>query len=211
MNAAMLNSLDAATSVGYQANDMELGMAPEAPGWFSAGAYLAAPWIVSHARRGYPLGASARMTAGPRLPRGLAPGRRWLGLRARDLGAEYGKKIEGRIWKSAISRSGRRGLRGFASAFSGTVGRGAAVAMAGRGLLLSGNIAFLAPLALDLGRAAGAGLAHLGVDRGRLDFGSTMIDTEQAQTQRQAGLMAIHDSQLQTRSWFMREAEAFHR
>jgi hypothetical protein len=84
-------------------------------------------------------------------------------------------------------------------------------ARAGTALITASNVAFLAPLALDLGRGLASGLAYLGADRSRLDFGSSLIDTQQAWTQRQAGLMAIHNSQLQTRSMFMREAEAYHR
>lgn len=89
--------------------------------------------------------------------------------------------------------------------------RNAAIARLGGALATAGNIAFAVPLALSAGKFVGSGLAYLGEDRSRLDFGSTLVDTEQAATQRQAGLQAIHNNQLNTRSFFGREASYFHR
>jgi hypothetical protein len=114
-------------------------------------------------------------------------------------------------FKSAFKTGGWRGIGGAIETGLSTTGKAALISKAGGLLTAVGNIAWLAPLALDAGRAVGSGLAALGKDRSKLDFGTPFIDTEQAYTQRQAGLMAIHNSQLQTRSFFGREAEYMHR
>lgn len=172
-------------------------------------------------------------TAGRGLLRGMA--RRWgnpgqggaRGLAGRfargRLEAQVRTQFESRVIGAGVGafqrRIGSSGLRaavtgGFAAAAREAGGVRAAVGVgmvrAGGALLTASNIAFMAPLALEAGRAVGSGLAYLGQDRSRLDFGSNVFDTQQAYTQRQAGLQAIHNSQLNTRSFFGREAEQFH-
>jgi len=73
-----------------------------------------------------------------------------------------------------------------------------------------GNAAFLAPLVYEGGKAIASGLSMIGGDYSKPDYSTAIMDTQQAATQRQAGLAAIHNSQLQTRSFFGREALAFH-
>lgn len=62
----------------------------------------------------------------------------------------------------------------------------------------------------EFGSGVAHGIAYLGKDRSMPNFGTPFMDTQQAYTTRQAGIAAIHNSQLNTRSFFGREASAFH-
>lgn len=224
MLAVAAASVDDLANIAYHQDEMREGglrpidkfslAAPIAGDFMRTGEVPLTSWRLLRIGRGaYPtVGSASARAFGPTLPRGVTPGTRFFGLFQRNLQKDYALRLEERVLRSAGERYSRRGIRGGASALLGSrVGRQVLLSKVGGALLTAGNVAFLAPLALDLGRAAGAGLSYLGEDRGRLDFGSTMIDTEQAYTQRQAALMAIHNSQLNTRSFFGREAQAFHR
>lgn len=115
-----------------------------------------------------------------------------------------------------ISRWGARGVFGARGAFASAaraMGPNAGMIMLGAGGAAVANLAtaaFVVPLALEAGSAVAGAAMELGRDYSRPDFGSPFFDTQQAFTQRQAALAAIHNSQLQTRSFFGREAQAFH-
>lgn len=122
------------------------------------------------------------------------------------------ERLTARRTTMVYDRAREAGAGRLSSAWSATksISGRAAISRAGSLLVSAGNIAFLAPLALEGGRAIASGLATLGADYSKPEYGTPMIQTEQAYTQRQAALQAIHNSQLQTRSFFMREAQAFH-
>ena len=130
------------------------------------------------------------------------------------------KRILSEVWSLAPkSYNVYRGVGAgrFASAgaaaddfLSSTAHRAAILSRAGRILSAVGRATWVVPLAMDIGEMVAGGLSALGQDYSRPEYGGTFIDTEQAYTQRQAGIAAIHNSQLATRSMFAREAAAFH-
>lgn len=115
------------------------------------------------------------------------------------------RKVGGGIFASA-----GKSISNTNSLFGPTAARGAMLMKVGSVLSTAANIYQLGSLALFAGSAAGSLLTGLAKDYSRPEYGTRFLDTEQAFTQRQAGLAAIHNSQLQTRSLFGREASAYH-
>lgn len=145
-------------------------------------------------------------------PRNRLP--RWWTSTLQNRGRVYGARDA--AWSHLGKRAGvvGRALLGgdFAGARSALLrtNRYAALVGVSRAAGIVGTLAWTVPLIQGLTRGAVDLGMSLGRDYSRPEWGGSVVNTQEAMTQRQAGLAAIHNSQLQTRSMFAREAAAFH-
>jgi hypothetical protein len=103
-----------------------------------------------------------------------------------------------------------KGRFGLAATALSSINKYKGIAAVARLGTLLGHASWAIPLVQGVVRGVVDLGMSMGKDYSRMEFGTNVYDTQEAQTQRQAALAAIHNSQLQTRSMFMREAQAFH-